>query len=261
MVTADLVRVSGPDHRKRRAHSRGMSDVWWLCARLFVVAVAAISVAAGAGPEVRAPLTIAACVAVFEPIARRWGENGPVRLLIVSGSILVSLALTGLVLDLAPGGISRPGWAVALGVLGAIALVGAGPAVWRPGQLRLRPRMRPETPWYAASLIVAALALAMSLNAAHQHEQVPPLQFYVQSRAPATVTVEASSGTSTGPLEIVEGPGSDGTVLAGPVRVSAGQPLLLRASVPAGHDLQLQLVTVGPGQTRTSIRELHVEGS
>ncbi len=255
MVTADLVRVSGPDHRKRRAHSRGMSDVWWLCARLFVVAVAAISVAAGAGPEVRAPLTIAACVAVFEPIARRWGENGPVRLLIVSGSILVSLALTGLVLDLAPGGISRPGWAVALGVLGAIALVGAGPAVWRPGQLRLRPRMRPETPWYAASLIVAALALAMSAERSPSARTGPAAA--VLSCNPGHRRRSRSRPPAAPPPDrwrSSKGPGSDGTVLAGPVRVSASQPLLLRASVPAGHDLQLQLVTVGPGQRVTSIR-------
>ena len=211
MVTTDLVRVPGTDHRKRRAHSRGASDVWWLCARLGVLATAATCVAVGAVPQVRAPLTIAACVAVFEAIARRWGENGPVRLLVVSGSILVSLALTGVVLDAAPGGISRPGWAVAFGLLGAIALVGAGRTVWRPARLKLRPRMRPEAPWYAASSIVAVLALAVSLSAAHQHEQVPPLQFFVQSRAPTVTTVEAASGDPAGPLEIVEGTATDDT--------------------------------------------------
>jgi hypothetical protein len=227
---------------------------------LGVLATAATCVAVGAVPQVRAPLTIAACVAVFEAIARRWGENGPVRLLVVSGSILVSLALTGVVLDAAPGGISRPGWAVAFGLLGAIALVGAGRTVWRPARLKLRPRMRPEAPWYAASSIVAVLALAVSLSAAHQHEQVPPLQFFVQSRAPTVTTVEAASGDPAGPLEIVEGTATDGTILAGPATVSASQPLVLRVPTPAGQEVRLQLVTVGPGQRLTSVRTLDLEG-
>ncbi len=261
MVITEKATLSGTDPRKRHAHRQQTGDVWWFCLRLSVVGAAATSVAVGAGPAVRAPLTVAACLAVFEAVARRRGESGSVRLLIASGSILVSLVLTGLVLDVAPGGISRQGWAVAFGLLGAGALAGAGRSAWRPARVKLRPRIRREAPWYATSLIVAALAIVLSLNAAHQHIQVPPLQFFVQSRVPSAATVEASSGDLTGPLEIVEGPASGGVVLAGPVRVSSSRPLVIRVPTPAGQVLQLRLVTAGPDQQLTSIRELELEGS
>jgi hypothetical protein len=261
MVVTEKATVPGTGRRKRHAHRQQTSNVWWLCARLSVVAAAVTSVAVGAGPIVRAPLTLAACVAVFEAIARQRGESGLVRLLVVSGSILVSLVLIGLVLDVAPGGISRLGWAVAFGLLAVCALAGAGRSAWRPARVTLRPRMRRQGTWYATSLIVAALAIVVSLNAAHEHVQVPPLQFFVQSRAPSAATVEASSGDLTGPLEIVEGPAFGGTVLAGPVRVSPGRPLVIRVPTPGGRVLQLRLVTAGRGRGMTSIRELELEGS
>jgi hypothetical protein len=144
---------------------------------------------------IAAPLGLVAIAATAELAVRPYAANAVDRLLLSCGAVVTALILAGLVLNLAPWGLSRATWAITWTVLSI------GVLAWRKG---LRTRIRGRTarvgsfsPWiFSASLIVVAAAILALVGVRYWNRQ-PALAFtFVNASAnEVTVAIDATSVT------------------------------------------------------------------
>ncbi|QIG43365.1 hypothetical protein G5V58_11840 [Nocardioides anomalus] len=170
---------------------------------------ASVPVAAVVAEIARAPRPLTGALVVVglglaaERLAERRGTATTDRVLVGLGGTLVTLVLTGVVLDVTGVGLRPASWTVALALL-ALAGLGLAARLNRRGDAQPTREVRTGLhllPWVAASIGVTVLAVhlsATSLSAA----DAQPLQLSLGKVSASAAQVVVSSSDAVGPLEL-----------------------------------------------------------
>lgn len=202
----------------------------------------AVVIAALAGSFLGAPtavtggLLLAGLVLVGERLVRLRRLGGLDGLLLLVGGLLVTLILVGLVLGATPIGLRSGTWVPGLALVAALGIA----LSWR------HPRPEPTAydrgmrlavvrtlPWLAASLVVVAVAVTMSVRSVAPTEAAP-VQMSLGAVTGTKVEVLVTASRAVGPLEM---------------RTSIG-----------GTDLSYPLFTVAAGGSVTTTLALSKKG-
>ena len=214
------------------------ADLLW---RLAVVVAAGFSAAFTAPAWLTTVLVVVASVAVAESLTRHRQLGWVDSLLVGTAGLLVVLVLAGLLLNLLPSGLTSVSWAVAAQSL-AFAIVIWG---WQRGpstvfsratltRLRRRSLLR-DGSLYLAAVVVAVVAIAISVHATDVANR-PPVQLSSLQPAPAgQAVVEVSGGPRSGRYELVADDGTAAPRQYGPFTLADGAnvriPIALTGSV------------------------------
>lgn len=217
-------------------------------ALLVVVAVAALLL--GAPTAVTTVLSAAAVAAVAQRLAAR-GRGAPDTVLVATGSLLATLVVTGLALDLAGVPLERRGWALALGAVG-LTLLGVA-AVARPLRLRKpdaagrRREVLRAAPWTVLTLAVVVVAVSAAVQSTRATDSTP-LQVGLTRLDGGHVQVTVAAEQATGPLELRTDSGAGATLSYPLFRLAAGGSRVTDVLLPPKG--RTVITVSNPGQTR-----------
>jgi len=204
----------------------------------------------------RAPLAIAAAVVTVLFIFERFDRRGPLdKVLTAVGAVLVTLALLGILLNALPWGLSAASWGIAVGIIELLTLVGL--AVLRPSTVRVVAGRRVKISaivWGVAIGVVLAGALVISTTSFNQTHSAPLALSGVPSGN--SVVVKITSGTASGPYELVLVSGSKRTTLSSAIEVGPQSSASVKVALHNGTHEEIDLVKSG---TTKPLRQLTVD--
>ena len=219
--------------------------------RVLLLVVAGLLAALGAPWQVATTSSaVAALVTVERLVRHRRGELLD-ALAVAVGGLLVTLVLTGLLLDLLPGGLTRASWSLGLAAVGITGLLICACRPVPPSPLRgMSWRVSPLTGLaYVGAAMLVIVALGVSIASTRGQER-SALQMSVRGTWP-TAEVLVTSATDQGPFELLVDDGRGAHRFAGPFAVRANQTFV--ASVPASAPTQtggkVTVSLANPGQT------------
>jgi hypothetical protein len=218
-------------------------------AGLVVVSVAVALL--GVPAPVAAPLVAATIAVVAERVARHRRRGLLDLVLTAVAGTSAALALVGIALNVAPTGISTPGWAIGTGLLALVALACCARRPLVPGvpqMIARRRTLRPPTPLAVACVAGAVLVVAGTLVGSvlsAQADQRPPLEISAGPAVEGRIQVRIDAGATAGDYDLVLDAGGRRTTVAPGVRLAAGQVLTVPVDVPADPRALLELVAAG----------------
>ena len=231
--------------------------LWQVLLAAVLVVLALVAVLAQAPAAVRAPLSLLALAGTAARLARHRRRGGVDAVLVATGLLLVTLVLTGLLLGVSGVGLRAATWAVALAVVGLIALAVSAlrPPVGRvdagaPERSGGAPRRRGAlllAPWVVASAAVTVVALVIAVRSASEAE-VAPVQMSLSALEGPRAQIVVSASEASGPLELRTDPG-DGSAVTYPLfSVPADGSVTTSVLVPTSGRV---VVTISnPGQVQ-----------
>lgn len=148
-----------------------------------------------------APLGLIAIAATAELAVRPYATNAADRLLLACGSIVTTLILVGLALNLTPWGLTRTTWNAAW------LIVSIGVLTWRRGiatNIKLPwARMRSLSAWIATASLILIAAVILALAGVRIWDRQPVLALSVVSRNTDSIVVEIEATSITGEYRIM----------------------------------------------------------
>jgi hypothetical protein len=206
---------------------------------------------------VAAPVVLATTAIVAERVARHRRRGLLDLVLTAVAGTAAAPALLGIALNVAPMGVSTPGWAIGGGLLGLVALACCArrpPVPGVPQMIASRRERRRPTPLAAvcvgAAVLVVAATLAGSVLSA-QANQLPPLQISAGPVVDGRVEVRLDAGSTSGVYDLVLVTDGRRTVVSLGMRLEPGQvqtvpvPLPIPAAGSAAPPTLVQLVAAG----------------
>lgn len=231
-----------------------------VAARLALICVSAgINLAGPVNPWISGIIGLISIAATVELAVRPYGSKAFDRLLLMAGSLVVTLVLLGLLLNLTPWGLTRGTWNLIWAVLSILVLF------WRRG---IRTQLViPRMPINALSLSIVAAAViiagaaALVASGVHKWGGQSTLSFALEAVSSRNVTTEINATSVSGSYSMVAFLQNDKKThyTSKPFEVSAGPSgTTVREQVPirANGRWVIDLEPAGGGQ---ALRELIVD--
>jgi hypothetical protein len=225
---------------------------------VLILGSAGINLDGHANPWISGIISVASIAATAELAVRPYGSKVLDRLLLAAGSLVVTLLLLGLLLNLLPWGLTRGTWNLTWAVLSILVLVRRRGVLTGIRFPRIPINVLSLSIVAAAAIIAGAAALVAS--GVHKWEGQPALSFSLAAVSSKTIATEIDATSMSGSYSIVSivQYSKKAYYTSKPFEVTAGRSgATLRERVPIGGKGRW-IIDLEPAGGGKALRELIV---